>query len=58
MGRDSSLVRSISRSANTLKALKSAPAEFGRANTRLVLSGCPRGCGSRAISRNLVMLSR
>ena len=39
IGRDSSLVRSMPRSANTLSALNSAPGSFGSEKTIVVLSG-------------------
>ena len=42
IGRDSSFVRSMSRSANTLSALKSAPGSFDSAKRIVVLSGVER----------------
>ena len=56
-GRDSSLVRSMSRSAKTLSALNSAPGALCSAKASVVLSGGPSGSGSRAITMKRVMLS-
>ena len=47
----------MSRSANTLSALKSAPASFGTVNTMVVLSGGPSGAASRPMTRKRVKLS-
>src|SRR5215471_5856110 len=57
MGRDSSLVRSMFRKANTLSALKSAPGSFGTVNTMVVLSATVFLNGRRPMTMKRVMLS-
>ena len=57
IGRDSSFVRSTSRSANTLSALKSAPGLFGTVKTTVVLSAGIASIGRRPMTMKRVMLS-
>ena len=57
IGRDSSFVRSMPRSANTLSALKSAPGSLGSVNTmRRLVGRRRRTSGRRPTTRNRVML--
>jgi hypothetical protein len=57
IGRDSSFVRSMPRSANTLSALNSEPGSLGSVKTIVVLSATLLRIGLRPTTRKRVVLS-